>query len=93
LTVDHIVARRAGGADALHNLRTLCITCDASVRERAGGQRRQGGAAPRAKGCHIDGTPRDSAHWWRAKELLGAEGPDRAKEARKVSFIVGSDFG
>jgi 5-methylcytosine-specific restriction endonuclease McrA len=28
LVADHIVERRAGGADALHNLRTLCSFCD-----------------------------------------------------------------
>lgn len=28
LIADHIVERRAGGADALFNLRTLCPTCD-----------------------------------------------------------------
>ena len=42
-TVDHIVRRRDGGADALPNLRSLCITCDNRVKEDARGARRNGG--------------------------------------------------
>jgi hypothetical protein len=64
LTVDHIVSRRAGGADELTNLRTLCGRCDGQVKELASGVRRGGGADPRATGCHPDGTPRDPRHWW-----------------------------
>jgi 5-methylcytosine-specific restriction endonuclease McrA len=28
LIADHIIERKLGGADALHNLRTLCASCD-----------------------------------------------------------------
>lgn len=42
-TVDHIKRRRDGGADALHNLRSLCSTHDNQVKEQANGQRRNGG--------------------------------------------------
>ena len=40
VVVDHIVARAAGGADALHNLRSLCRLHDNQARERADGTRK-----------------------------------------------------
>ena len=49
--VDHIVPRKAGGADALPNLRSLCASCHSRVT-------RFGNAAPlRAVGCDADGWP------------------------------------
>jgi 5-methylcytosine-specific restriction endonuclease McrA len=65
LTVDHIVSRRAGGADVPANLRTLCGSCDASIKEGADGRRR-GGGVPRARGCGLDGLPLDPDHPWAA---------------------------
>ncbi|MDO9712443.1 HNH endonuclease [Paracraurococcus lichenis] len=56
LTVDHIVSRRAGGANALPNLMTRCIDCDNQVKESANGERRRGGRAT-ARGCDAEGWP------------------------------------
>lgn len=53
--VDHIIPRSKGGPDAVGNLRGLCLPCH--------NQRRRGGE-PYAKGCGIDGQPRDPGHWW-----------------------------
>jgi 5-methylcytosine-specific restriction endonuclease McrA len=41
IVADHIVSRRAGGADALHNLRSLCRLHDNQARERNDGTRRE----------------------------------------------------
>jgi HNH endonuclease len=60
VTVDHIVARRSGGADAPHNLRHLCRRCDNAVKENERGQRRRGGKLP--SGCDVAGMPTDDAH-------------------------------
>ena len=54
VVADHITPRSKGGADALHNLRGLCVQCH--------NQRRQGGE-PKAW-VASDGRPRDPAHWW-----------------------------
>jgi 5-methylcytosine-specific restriction endonuclease McrA len=40
IVADHIVARHAGGADSIGNLRSLCRTCDNQARERSDGTRR-----------------------------------------------------
>jgi 5-methylcytosine-specific restriction enzyme A len=40
---DHIVSRKAGGPDTLDNLRSLCRSCDARIREDASGRRKAGG--------------------------------------------------
>ena len=60
-TVDHIVTRPPVGyptpADRLDNLRSLCRTHDAQVKERADGRRGRGGR-PVLKGCDADGWPR-----------------------------------
>jgi 5-methylcytosine-specific restriction endonuclease McrA len=53
-TVDHIVSRRDGGADALSNLRSLCRYHDNALKERPDGTRRQGGVL---HGCNPDGSP------------------------------------
>jgi 5-methylcytosine-specific restriction endonuclease McrA len=37
---DHIVSRRAGGEDAMRNLRSLCPSCDNKRKERPDGSRR-----------------------------------------------------
>ena len=63
LTADHIVSRRNGGPDTLENLRTLCLTHDAQVREAPSGQRRNDGRAYQ-KGCDASGRPLDPAHPW-----------------------------
>jgi 5-methylcytosine-specific restriction endonuclease McrA len=63
--VDHIVSRRAGGADALRNLRSLCREHDQMVKERPGGKRASNGKLV-ARGCHPDGSPRDpNAAWYK----------------------------
>jgi len=54
---DHITPRAQGGADALGNLRALCIRCHGT---------RFGGREPKAKGCDAAGNPRDPGHWWRS---------------------------
>lgn len=58
VVADHIVPRAKGGADALFNLRGLCI--------QHHNQRRQGGE-PYQRGCDAGGTPADPLHWWNAK--------------------------
>ncbi|AWV24703.1 MULTISPECIES: HNH endonuclease [Roseomonas] len=67
---DHIVPRRQGGADALSNLRGLCMACH--------NQRVQAGREPRAKGCHEDGTPRDTRHWWAQEAAENRSGLGRS---------------
>jgi len=61
--VDHVVSRRRGGADALHNLRSLCAHHDAALKELPSGKRRRDGKAI-VRGCRSDGTPIDPSHWW-----------------------------
>ena len=39
IVADHVVARAQGGADALHNLRSLCRLHDNQSRERSDGSR------------------------------------------------------
>jgi 5-methylcytosine-specific restriction endonuclease McrA len=41
LVADHIVSRKAGGADALHNTRSLCRLHDNRFREDPTGRRRE----------------------------------------------------
>jgi 5-methylcytosine-specific restriction protein A len=53
--VDHIVSRRCGGADALSNLRSLCVICDNRIKEDARGRRRRGGSLKGPIG--VDGWP------------------------------------
>lgn len=65
--VDHIVSRKAGGADTLANLRSLCREHDQQVKERPGGKRAMKGKLV-ARGCHADGSPRDPSHpWYRSR--------------------------
>lgn len=52
---DHIVPRAMGGADALHNLRGLCMACH--------NQRARDGRQPVAAGCDAAGNPHPG-HWW-----------------------------
>ena len=55
--VDHIQRRKAGGADALFNLRSLCRLHDGQVKELPNGKRRNDGKF-RLLGCDADGWPR-----------------------------------
>ena len=61
VVADHIKPRSKGGADALHNLRGLCVVCH--------NQRRQGGE-PRAW-CDADGRPMAPGHWWNNGNVSG----------------------
>jgi 5-methylcytosine-specific restriction endonuclease McrA len=61
--VDHIISRRAGGTDALSNLRSLCAVHDNQVKEDATGKRRSGGKFTVA-GCDAFGMPKDPNHPW-----------------------------
>lgn len=61
--VDHVVARRSGGADHLDNLRSLCKAHDHAVKETRTGERANAGKLV-VKGCFADGTPRDPSHSW-----------------------------
>ena len=61
--VDHVKARRAGGADAIDNLRSLCKTHDHQVKEGRDGKRGNNGMLG-IKGCFADGSPRDPMHPW-----------------------------
>lgn len=62
-TVDHVVARRAGGPDTLGNLRSLCRDHDHAVKELPNGKRRNDGKLV-VKGAFSDGSPRDPRHPW-----------------------------
>lgn len=65
--VDHIVSRKAGGADTLTNLRSLCREHDQQVKERPGGKRASKGKLT-VRGYHADGSPRDLSHpWYKAR--------------------------
>jgi hypothetical protein len=59
-TVDHIMTRPPVGfptaADRLENLRPLCATHDAQIKERSDGRRGRGDR-PLVKVCDIDGWP------------------------------------
>ena len=59
--VDHILARRAGGADHARNLRHLCRVHDNRIKEAAGGERRSGGL-PLGRAVDRDGYPIDPNH-------------------------------
>ena len=54
--VDHIKARRSGGADALYNLRSLCQTHDSQVHHKPDGTRARDGKF-KLLGCDVDGWP------------------------------------
>lgn len=58
--VDHIVSRRAGGADHPSNLRHLCRDHDNQIKEGADGVRRSSGRLT-VRGCDADGWPLDPA--------------------------------
>jgi 5-methylcytosine-specific restriction endonuclease McrA len=61
--VDHIVARKDGGADAMSNLRSLCAEHDNQAhREKGGAGARK--AMFEVYGCDERGGPIDPAHWW-----------------------------
>jgi 5-methylcytosine-specific restriction endonuclease McrA len=57
--VDHILSRKAGGANEIENLRSFCRSCDNQVKERGGDGARRSGGKPRAIGCGADGWPLD----------------------------------
>src|SRR5689334_12589425 len=63
--VDHIKTRpnvdHPTAADVLANLRTLCSTHDAQLKERGDGSR---AAKATVKGCDADGWPLDPVHPW-----------------------------
>jgi 5-methylcytosine-specific restriction endonuclease McrA len=61
--VDHIIARRSGGADRLDNLRSLCKEHDHAVKETRSGERANAGKFT-VKGSFADGSPRDPLHPW-----------------------------
>lgn len=61
--VDHMKARRAGGADTIENLRSLCKQHDHSIKETRTGARGNAGKLV-VKGFFADGTPRDPSHPW-----------------------------
>lgn len=61
--VDHIISRKAGGADSLANLRSLCREHDDQVKQRPGGKRAHGGRLF-VRGSHADGSPKDPGHPW-----------------------------
>jgi len=63
-----VVTRKAtfSQALALSNLRSLCATHDAQVKEGTNGVRFNDGK-PYVKGADARGLPRDPSHWWNAK--------------------------
>lgn len=64
--VDHIKSRKQGGADALHNLRSLCGPHDSQIKERSSGLRGLDGQLS-VKGTTVDGKPLDPQHPWNLK--------------------------
>ena len=58
--VDHRITRPRSveptAADGLDNLRSLCTTHDAQIKEDSSGRRRRGGR-PVLRGCDVDGWP------------------------------------
>jgi 5-methylcytosine-specific restriction endonuclease McrA len=64
---DHIVSRRNGGQDALANLRSVCLSHDAQVKETAKGKRRNDGK-PFVQGCDASGSPLDPTHPWHPRQ-------------------------
>jgi 5-methylcytosine-specific restriction endonuclease McrA len=64
IAVDHIKARKAGGADQLGNLRSLCKQHDNQVKEYKGKRRN---TAFKVTGARADGSPLDPNHHWNAK--------------------------
>lgn len=74
LTADHIEARPRGAVgptrfDVLGNLRTLCGPHDRSVKELAGGRRRNGGRLE-VRGCDASGRPIDPTHPWNRRGAM-----------------------
>jgi len=63
VVVDHILSRRLGGADTLHNLRCLCRLHDNQIKEQENGGRRSGGK-PVVRACDAQGMPLDPTHPW-----------------------------
>jgi 5-methylcytosine-specific restriction enzyme A len=63
--VDHIVARKDGGADTLANLRSLFADHDNQAHREKG---RRGDGTREAYfevyGCDASGRPIDPSHWW-----------------------------
>ena len=66
VVVDHIIARRDGGTDAITNLRSLCREHDNQAKEDHTGRRRSGGRFT-VRGCDSDGLPLDPNHPWHGK--------------------------
>ncbi len=62
-TVDHIVARRDGGADVLSNLRSLCKPHDNMIMQKSNGKRANRGKLA-VRGCDATGRPLDPLHPW-----------------------------
>lgn len=69
VTVDHVIARRAGGTDSIANTRSLCDEHDRAVKELPSGKRRNAGKLT-VRGCFPDGSPRDPSHPW----FMGGKG-------------------
>lgn len=62
-TVDHIRSRKRGGADVLHNLRSLCDHHDRTIKERPSGERGHSGRLF-VHGVDVAGIPLDRNHHW-----------------------------
>ncbi len=87
VVVDHIVPRRAGGADDLANTRSLCRRCDNAIKER-NGRRRRAGVLP---GADLTGAPLDRNHDWHGGRSISAplEGYDRPVGFPRSKFSRG----
>ncbi len=59
--VDHIETRpnvpTPTALDVLSNLRTLCRSCDAQIKERGPDGKRNRGGVARVRGCDVNGWP------------------------------------
>jgi 5-methylcytosine-specific restriction enzyme A len=85
--VDHVIARRNGGADLLHNLRSLCARHDKQVKELPNGKRRNNGVF---KGADASGMPTDPSHPFNQaggrSDSSALEGQDRPEARPRTKF-------
>lgn len=66
--VDHVISREDGGSDHPLNLRSLCPSHDAQVKERRKGSAKRGRDGEFKSVCDRNGMPTDPTHPWYRKK-------------------------
>lgn len=92
VVVDHVRARRGGGADHLANLRSLCDLHDRQVKELPNGKRRNGGVF---RDVDASGQPIDANHPWNAggrSIITTSMGQDRQGHRILSKFLGGKKW-